>query len=712
MIELRLTENSTSILIQDEFGNKKEFVLDGFHQMKEEARILLDPIVSHMRRVDVSSARSFCRNVEWINNMLTRFHLTQLPGHKSDWSDFIFKLHEYVFTTRDRNYSLKSRGRVWTVVSQILAIWKESGVIPFSIYLPPTARVKRDVIHQFRDQLLGQTPMNKVTNYKLDKLVGSFELSISDEDYFDNLSTNLATTRNCIYSVLLDYWKTIKENYEYGKKLISSVEMESLVDECFNYRLMGKQYHPCDYRNGIIGLRNLLALSKYHNNGDLLSNKSRANWRKSGGSPTPAQTYIRVNSWVTTRAGGLGNVLYKHILSNTTLPSNFVTPDRLMNRRNAEVRQTFNWMLGNLSPNDVAVICGLLMMLNPQFTPSAILNAKVTDKNNKSYLFSLDGVVSFSIEKKRAKQMKTSSLDELSFDIITTILEMSESRRARLKLDNQVASNLLFLPVNIRTNKLILGKDRLSSQLLSGSCQRSVWLGDYYPELEENGLGRGTISPSKIRTTEGVLEWFKTGSITAMSKKLGNSHKVAIKHYLPAPLLDAWNTRLIRRFQNLWIAVASSHETFALEVTDFQTLDELHVFMRDILNLHKQGSSPLADELHNNFSNLSHFPPNNKNRSGSLHVAINESNLTLLYTYFMSAIALGSSLDTLTLADPETGLSPKYFIDLAHLLIHKLPTHNEPSIQSAHFSAYASAERMVGQVRWGDLIVMRGKRCP
>lgn len=409
MVELKLNRQSTVILIINEFEHQTEFEFIGFHKFKRMAQLLLAPIVSHMELIEPISAQHICRNVGWIDKALIALNVNVMPSNETSWSRFVIKLHEYIFTNQDCGYNLWSRSRVWTGISQILNIWKNEKIIPYSTYFPPTERVKSEEVASYRDKLLGQKPMEVVTNYKLNKLIGAFEISISDEDYFDNLGNNLAFLRNVVRSVLEDYWGRIKANYEFGKQLISNVQMSELTNECFNFKTMGRQFHPADYQNGITGLQNLLALSKFENHGDLISIKSKNAYRKIRGSVNAVQTYRAISSEVVAKAGGLGKILYENIFSNPVMPPNFVTQERLNNRRCAETRQTFNWMLGNLSTVDVAVICGLLMMLNPKFTPSAILTAKITDKNNKNYLLHIDGIHTFSIEKRRAKDMKTST---------------------------------------------------------------------------------------------------------------------------------------------------------------------------------------------------------------------------------------------------------------------------------------------------------------
>jgi hypothetical protein len=105
----------------------------------------------------------------------------------------------------------------------------------------------------------------------------------------------------------------------------------------------------------------------------------------------------------------------------------------------------------------------------------------------------------------------------------------------------------------------------------------------------------------RLRKTLGVVRWFETGSIVEMSRCLGNSRQVVLEHYLPPALLHAWNTRIIRRFQNTSIILAAHEEDYLLAVTDFTTLGDLLHFMAQLLNDHRDGSSPIATQMHARF---------------------------------------------------------------------------------------------------------------
>jgi hypothetical protein len=219
-------------------------------------------------------------------------------------------------------------------------------------------------------------------------------------------------------------------------------------------------------------------------------------------------------------------------------------------------------------------------------------------------------------------------------------------------------------------------------------------------------MDRGTISLSKIRATEGVLEWFRTGSIQSMSRKLGNKTQTCIDHYIPPQLLKAWNTRLIRRFQNLWIVVAAANEDWLLAVTDFSSLAELHAFIIDMLVNHDKFSSPLAAELHRRFcTDKNERVLSNSTDGAWLAISITKNSLAALYLYLDASLDPSApNFHDFDRCDSLTGVSSRCFIDLAIMLRQLLPNDSDPRRRAAHEEAVLLAERLRDQVDWRGII--------
>ncbi len=357
------------------------------------------------------------------------------------------------------------------------------------------------------------------------------------------------------------------------------------------------------------------------------------------------------------------------------------------------------------------MITALLIMLHPSWTPVSVMMAKVTNRHGKLYLDMSDAGYSYEVEKPRAKAMKLESLDPLAYEIISMLIRETSILRNDLAKTGDSKASLLFLPYG-----KVFGKSKVVAPILSaasgflsgknGIKNNFLWIGSVYPHLIKSGLSAGTISFKKIRNTEGVLEWFRTKSLRAVSRKLGNSEKVVLQHYIPRALLDAWNTRMIRRFQNLWLSVAAANEEFLLDVTDFASLADLHAFLRDVLQMHGPTGSPLSELLHQRFNSLAGGNSESKaNEEAHLHVAISKGALSALYSYQATVIDLGLPEDILDKQDILTGLSPRHFLVLADLLQSRLPVDKNPDYAACHDAALRFVANPANRAKWVGLLV-------
>ncbi len=151
---------------------------------------------------------------------------------------------------------------------------------------------------------------------------------------------------------------------------------------------------------------------------------------------------------------------------------------------------------------------------------------------------------------------------------------------------------------------------------------------------------------------------------------MGNSYRVVIEHYLPPALLHAWNTRIIRRFQNTLIVLAACTEDYLLDVTDFSTMADLQHFIAQLIFDYPSRTSPLAEEVQVRLGGL--LPDqqsDNKLLPGVLNVRLSATGLSYLYAFSDLAVRTLKS-DELHRVDVQSKLAPVQFVDLAKLLRH------------------------------------------
>ncbi|WP_429355106.1 hypothetical protein [Paraburkholderia sp. 32] len=536
-------------------------------------------------------------------------------------------------------------------------------------------------------QVIGQKRPIIVRNYD-SKLLCSISLSRTDANYLDEICRELAARRVVLREVLLSYWESLRAHVSYGQALMATVDKRQLLKRLAKYE------------------RSISGLSKFDKNAIAFC------------TPDTEAHLAEFLVIVHHRFGGLPSIEQsrKDKSIPTTIKSTFQLPTppelRLPGEwrgRAGAYRTQIRWMLGRLLPRDIAVLSALLIMESPKFTPEAITSAKLFDENGQRFVEFTDSGERFSVAKHRAKSVKTATLSILSRAIIKFASECSPDIRSQLRAAGSPIADLMFIPCVSRGGGVaVQPAHEPIVTFLSGLGGESVkpWLGDVFPKLVDAGLTRGTVSFSRIRNTEGVLEWYRTGSIGDMSRKLGNTDRTCIDHYLPPALLQAWNTRLIRRFQNLWICVSAASEDWLLEVTDFSTVEELHAFINDMLVQHDRFSSPLAAQLHERFGGEKLHA--NMAGSGSektwLAVAISKNSLAALYLYLDISLTLELTDDVLNYEDNVTHTTPRQFIDLALLLSQRLPNENNPIFVQLHNEARQIARSLVTKVRWRTIL--------
>lgn len=684
---LELIQNHDKLFaeVTDELGRKNKADLTPLLILGKDTERLLPPLIAEIRLKRPITMSGQLRRLRSLGEAFEHIRMSSLPNTEWGWQQLILDVHRFILTRTNRKSTLQTRlASEWAYIRTFFLILVEHGLIPVSAHIPPTIEVLSTIdVSRYGNDLLGQGPpeADEATG-QLDKLLVSVSLSRTDSEYLEEVRDTLAARRAVLYKVLTDYWFKIKQNLEFGRTLLATVDWPSLkaeLDSSEKSSLL--KYHPANPLNGLDGLANYLAVIKYHYKGC-----------------PPSIDTLRKNkdkSVYLPREGRIGSV--KTWIAKIDLPPNFI------NQQTWSVKNILWWWQGRISHLDVSMITALLIMLQPSWTPHAILHATVSSRKGKQYLDFPDNGASFEVKKPRAGAMKDEVLDPISLEIIRTLIDEGASLRMVLAKADNPLSTLLMIPY---------GKKAVSSPIFSGASsflsgyknnRKTGWIGTLYPELEELGLGAGTISFSKIRKTEGILEWFKTKSIKAVSKKLGNTERVVLDHYIPTPLLNAWNTRLIRRFQNLWITTAAAEESFLLDVTDFSTLEDLHSFLRDMLQLHQSSSSPLAEALHQKFDILSPESLRLTPSNGHLHVAISTNTLIALYSYQSHLISLGLSNDLLDKKDSDTGFTPRQFLSIADLLQARLPLDKNPHYRTCHDAALVAVEAVASRTRWPTL---------
>lgn len=604
------------------------------------------------------------------------------PKDVEGWSTLVKNIYLTVLTTTAIESSIYTRVAIWNKnVHPFLEYLKERDRIPIEVVVPLMKQVdQKQKNSSFRVTLVGDKAPYKVDHSThLEKLISPVSLSRTDSEYLDELYYDLERKRNALHRALTAYWNNLKAHFDAGLALLDEIDNEEI-----QRRLNVNDFYDSFPR------KNAPPLRRHFTSG--YTKQSFASYlflsRQEKG-------YVRFSS--TNENSGLAG--------RSTMYSNASTWRRFFPVTQLEVDRfgesvKMNWMLGLLGNIDISFIVALLMMENPKFTYLSLLNCKVEDKDGKSRLEVGETSVTFTIEKNRAKALKKENLSSLSVEIISTLLDMRT--RNFSNIPPELAKYLFVIYAQNTPNKIFNSPQQTRvTMFLTGREHQSTYIGTYFPSLESAGISRNLLTHSKLRATEGVLEYFRTGSISAVSRKLGNGNRVVLEHYLPKPLLAAYNTRQVRRFQNLLLVSACAGEDYLLDAVDFNNLNELHTFIVSMLSLDTKGRNPLINYLKERLGDTK------GTCQGDLVANISEQSLSVLYAYNIVAETQNVSASYLAQKDSTTGMAPIAFITLAKHLNLALSQHTEKSVRKANQIANEKALEMAPSLDWGGLMVTR-----
>jgi len=603
---------------------------------------------------------------------ITDSEMKAFPRKADDWSTLIKNLYLTTLITPEIKSSITTRVAIWNKnLLPFLVYLQDRDQIPISVLIPAMKQVNQaQRKSSFNVSIIGEKSAYKVNNKdQLDKLICPVSLSRTDSEYLDELYYDLERKRNRLHRALTDYWKTLKAFFETAilERRVKEKDLYDIYPRGNGIPPIRRQFSSGHDRKSFA---TYLSLSKKYKGFVKLSSKI-----EDCGLASRAVMWENKSLWI------------------SQFPPSHIEKDKI------GYTGKLNWMLGLLGNMDVSFIVALLMMENPKFTFLSLLNCKVEDKDGKSRLELGETSISFTIEKSRAKAFKKEGLSDLSLEIISTLLEMRTANLANLPTN---LSKYLFviLAMNSKDKIFTCAQNSRVTAYLTGREDGSLFIGSLFPSLADAGIYRNQLTHSKLRASEGVLEYFRTGSIRAVSRKLGNGTRVALEHYLPKPLIAAYNTRQVRRFQNLMLVSACANEDYLLDAVDFSNLNELHSFILEMLALDSKGNNPLISYLNDKIDAT-------QRPQGDLIVNISEKSLSFLYAYKLIAENKNISASALAQKDSKTGLAPIAFITLAKHLNTTLSQHNENSVRETNFSANDKALLMTEKLEWDRLIMRR-----
>ena len=582
------------------------------------------------------------------------------PNSSSQWQIFVLEFFQYFLTDSswtDASSSLRMIS--WqSRISELLEFFKSKDLIPSDIKIP---RIK---IKKLQSQVNSQpllahsvaTPTD--INTAPQKLLVNVDFGMTDADYLISIEKSCRHLVELIRDVCSWHWNGLMRDMETGRRLAAQIS-----DSEINKAAASANYevpHPTRGNPLLLASPNhseghTWALALIHRlmaSGTDIDCVSINTLRSSPFFPNQVLSSRKQRHW------------YHSLDSLTSMTQS--AWQRLPRRARL---YRFAGLLSNL---DAAAACCLLTIEHPEFTSESLQDAKLLNVRGKPYLLLSDSVEHsiLSLDKPRAGKRKSVVLTEASQKLISEIIRATSPAREILRRAGDKTWRYLFIGARQFDKKFErIGVVEGQPKYLSGPG-RIIGLATLYPELARNGLKVGCFDYRRLRSTLGVIRWFETGSIVEMSRRLGNTRKVAIEHYLPPALLHAWNTRIVRRFQNTLIVLAAHEEPYLLEVTDFSNMADLQHFIAQLIVDYPAKTSPLSDEVQQRLASPEKEAQiSMSSRQGLLNVRLSPQSLGYLYAYSDLAFRMLSE-DELDRVDVLSGLAPRQFTDMSTLLRH------------------------------------------
>lgn len=598
-----------------------------------------------------------------------------LPMTSQDWNVFILSYFQFYLT--DAKYSqakTSTRAGLWsTHTFGFLSCLKDAEVIPLDVVIPLINNKKIRSLATYQS-ILGQTRRQaKDPNEPPQKLLVDISFGMRDVDYLDAVEMKCRHLVDVIKTVSLTHWTELMQDIERGQQLAAHITNEEIKSAIESERYGERMAIP-----GRWGLSFTKYASLYHPNG---ISWALALVRHS----LETNSEIQCVTPEALRRSPFTNALLFLGKRNSYFSLDSLTSMSPESWQHLPSYSRFYRFTGLLSSLDMACACIILTIEHPQFTADSLQNAVLLNVRGKPRLLLTDNKDRsvFYLDKPRAGRLKSAALTVLAQTILLDIVRCTAAVRALLKRAGDKTWRYLFLGITTRGNVHgVLSALDAEARVLANGKVNNINLVRLYPALERNGLGSGSFDYRRLRNTMGIIKWFETGSILEMSRELGNTRKVALNNYLPRALLHAWNTRIVRRFQNTLIVLAAHDEPYLLGVTDFASLADLQHFIAQLILEYPVKTSPLADEVQLRLGGaLPTSAALPASAPGFLNIRLSPKSLAYLYA-FRDLAKKSLSDEQQEKVDTLSGLSPRQFMDMAQLLTHAAEnTELHPSLR-------------------------------
>ncbi|AMB84836.1 hypothetical protein AWM79_05745 [Pseudomonas agarici] len=235
--------------------------------------------------------------------------------------------------------------------------------------------------------------------------------------------------------------------------------------------------------------------------------------------------------------------------------------------------------------DSVTLLPFIYLLINevPAITKSWLLGHKYTDKYNQKFGFNdeLNSATGLKPRRGAADAEQTLRLTAKARVLLSEIYELTGEARAWLQAHNDPAARYTLLSSSTGlASPTRLGKISGMSAQKNCTSLLAEKISFYFGKHSKTLLRR--LSLKSMRATAGVIVYFKTSSVQAMSEALGHKHYSAklLDRYLPKVIRRYYLGRWIRTFQDGIIFESFQDSEHLLDVIGLNTLEELDEFLK------------------------------------------------------------------------------------------------------------------------------------
>lgn len=233
--------------------------------------------------------------------------------------------------------------------------------------------------------------------------------------------------------------------------------------------------------------------------------------------------------------------------------------------------------------NNLMFLCSALVLEHPKITYSWLYNWELFDKSgNQTGFKKVDGkwvAVSWKRRRGASNAQQEIVLNDYSLRVVKLIKNITELPRKFLKNDENDDYRYMLLKCSLRS------AERIS--------RNNLWYPDFKKDIATKNKNHGLsctdakelselVSLRTLRKSRGLQIYLETHKLDAVVEALGHKRVDVdlLESYLPPPLMDYFNERWIRQFQNAIIFEAMKDSKYLYDAMDIRP-ENLNEFLEN-----------------------------------------------------------------------------------------------------------------------------------